>query len=194
MRICVFGASSTHIDDLYIKTVEELGEKLAKRGHSLVFGSGGTGLMGAAARGAKRGGAHICGVVPHFFKEENIEILFEECDETVLTETMRERKAVMEEKAEAFIVAPGGVGTFEEFFEILTLKNLGVHSKAIVLLNTNGYYDELDKFMRDGAEKRFVTEKCIRRYKLVATPDEALDYVENYVPTDTEPDRVKLGD
>lgn len=133
MKICVFGASSAHIDDVYIKTVEELGEKMARRGHSLVFGAGGSGLMGAAARGVKRGGGHVHGVVPSFFKERGIEKLFEDCDELTITETMRERKAIMEDLADAFIITPGGVGTFEELFEVVTLKQLNRHDKAIAL-------------------------------------------------------------
>ena len=120
MKICVFGASSAHIDDKYIQVVEKLGEEMAKRGHSLVFGCGGTGLMGAAARGVKRGGGYIHGVVPTFFKQNGVEILFDECDKVTYTQTMRERKAIMEDDADAFIIVPGGVGTFEEFFEIVT--------------------------------------------------------------------------
>ena len=80
MKICVFGAASAHIDKIYIDTVEALGEQMAKRGHSLVFGAGGTGLMGAAARGVKRGGGYIHGVVPSFFRDDGVEQLFDGCD------------------------------------------------------------------------------------------------------------------
>ena len=91
MKICVFGAASAHIDEIYIKTVEELGYKMAERGHSLVFGAGGTGLMGAAARGVKRGGGYIHGVVPSFFREKEIEQLYDKCDKMTYTDSMRER-------------------------------------------------------------------------------------------------------
>ena len=133
MKICIFGAASAHIDDIYIKKVEELGELLAKRGHSLVFGAGATGLMGAAARGFKRGGGFIHGVIPKFFREESVELIYEDCDKITYTETMSERKKTMEDECDAFIVTPGGIGTFEEFFEVLTLKQLGRHQKAIVI-------------------------------------------------------------
>ncbi len=194
MRICVFGAASAHIDDIYIKTVEKLGEEMAKRGHSLVFGAGGTGLMGAAARGVKRGGAHIVGVVPTFFKTQGVEQLYDECDETVYTETMRERKAIMEDMAEAFIVVPGGVGTFEELYEIITLKQLNRHDKAIVILNIENYYGELEKFMRVAADRKFITESCLTLYKICGTIEETLDYLDNYIPVSIPFSRTKTGE
>lgn len=194
MKICVFGASSEHIDRSYIEAVESLGEKMARRGHSLVFGAGGTGLMGAAARGVKRGGGYIHGVVPSFFKERGIEKLYGECDEITYTETMRERKAIMEDDADAFVVAPGGVGTFEELFEIVTLKQLNRHDKAIVFLNTNGYYDELFSFMNTVKDEKFVTESCLKLYEVFKTPDEVIEYLENYVPVSIPFTRTKLGE
>ena len=139
MKICVFGAASAHIDNIYIRAVEELGEKMAKRGHSLVFGAGATGLMGAAARGVKRGGGKIHGVIPDFFRDEEVEAIYEGCDKITYTENMSERKRVMEDEADAFIITPGGIGTFEEFFEVLTLKQLGRHDKTMAILNISGY-------------------------------------------------------
>ena len=194
MKICVFGASSAHIDDNYIKIVEKLGEEMAKRGHSLVFGAGGAGLMGAAARGEKRGGGYIHGVVPTFFKENGIEELYDKCDKMTYTETMRERKAIMEDEADAFIIAPGGVGTFEEFFEIVTLKQLNRHDKAIAVLNIDNYYDELEVFMQTACERKFVTRSCISLYTIFTQIDEVLDYLENYVPQRVHFSRAKLGD
>ena len=104
MKICVFGAASAHIDNIYIRAVEELGEKMAKRGHSLVFGAGATGLMGAAARGVKRGGGKIHGVIPDFFRDEEVEAIYEGCDKITYTENMSERKREMEDEADAFII------------------------------------------------------------------------------------------
>ena len=194
MKICVFGAASAHIDKIYIEAVEELGRKMAARGHSLVFGAGGSGLMGAAARGVKAGGGFVHGVVPSFFKEDGVEQLFEECDKMTYTPTMRERKAIMEDEADAFVIAPGGVGTFEELFEVITLKQLNRHSKAIVFLNTEGYYDELEAFMRVACERKFVTESCLKLYEIKSTPDEVLDYLEGYVPADISIKKTKLGE
>lgn len=194
MKICVFGASSAHIDDKYISEVENLGEALAKRGHSLVFGCGGTGLMGAAARGVKRGGGYIHGVVPTFFRDEKVEQLYLDCDEITYTETMAERKKIMEDEADCFIIAPGGIGTFEEFFEVLTLKQLGRHDKPIAIFNIDGYYDNLEKFMRETAERKFITFKCYEMYEYFDNAEEILEYLENYTPDGTPWQKFKLGD
>ena len=182
MKICVFGAASDRIDSAYIKAVEELSEKLAKRGHSLVFGAGATGLMGAAARGFKRGGGRIYGVIPEFFKEESVELIFEDCTEITYTETMAQRKAKMEDEADAFIIVPGGIGTFEEFFEVLTLKQLGRHNKAMVLFNVEHYYDDLEKFMKTVTDRNFITFKCSDMYSVIDSDEKLIDYLENYVP------------
>lgn len=194
MKICIFGAASPRIDDIYIKAVEELGEKLAKRGHSLVFGAGCTGLMGAAARGFKRGGGFIHGVIPEFFREERVELIFEECDKITYTKTMSERKSVMEDEAEAFIIAPGGIGTFEEFFEVLTLKQLGRHEKAMVLYNIDGYYDDLEKFMQTVNERGFMNFKCGELYSVLAAADGVIDYLESYVPPESNWRKLKIGE
>lgn len=150
MMICVFGASSNELDPLYIKLTEELGEALAKRGHSLIFGGGANGLMGAAARGFTKGGGRIVGVAPRFFDKPGI--LYPACDEFVYPDTMRERKAYMEDHADAFIVTPGGVGTYEEFFEVLTLKKLARHGKPIVLYNMGGFFDKLTALIHADVE------------------------------------------
>ena len=194
MKICIFGAASAHIDDIYIKEVEKLGEKLAKKGHSLVFGAGGTGLMGAAARGFKRGGGYIHGVVPEFFRDEGVEVLFDGCDKMTYTKTMAERKKIMEDDAEAFIIAPGGVGTFEEFFEVLTLKQLGRHDKAIVIFNIESYYDDLEKFMQTVTKRKFITFKCNELYSYFTSGDDVISYLENYVPQGTPWQKLKIGE
>ena len=194
MKICIFGAASAHIDDIYIKAVEELGEKLAKRGHSLVFGAGATGLMGAAARGFKCGGGFIHGVIPEFFCEENVELIYRECSKITYTKSMAERKTVMEDDAEAFIIAPGGVGTFEEFFEVLTLKQLGRHKKAMVIFNIDGYYDDLEKFMQKVNERGFMNFKCGELYSLSDTADGVIDYLETYVPSEDNWRKLKIGE
>lgn len=178
MRICVFGAASFTIDEEYIKLVEKMGEELAKRGHSLVFGGGGTGLMGATARGVHNGGGHILGVIPKFFKEEGIESIFEHCDELVLPDTMRERKQIMEDNADAFIVVPGGIGTFEEFFEILTLKQLCRHHKPIAIYNINGYYNDIQSLMKTSISKNFVRDKCLKLYSLTEDLNELFEIIE----------------
>lgn len=194
MRICIFGAASAHIDQKYIDKVEALGEELAKRGHSLVFGCGGSGLMGASARGFRRGGGYIHGVVPSFFRDEGVEQLYLESDKITYTQTMSERKKTMEDDAEAFIIVPGGVGTFEEFFEVLTLKQLGRHEKAIAIYNIDGYYDNLEKFMQEVTERKFITFKCYELYSYFNSADELIEYLENYKPEGTPWQKLKIGD
>lgn len=194
MKICIFGAASAHIDSKYIEKVEELGEVLARRGHSLVFGCGATGLMGAAARGFKRGGGYIHGVVPSFFRDDGIEQLFNDCDKITYTQTMSERKKIMEDEADSFIIVPGGIGTFEEFFEVLTLKQLGRHDKAIAIYNIEGYYDNLEKFMREVAERKFITFACHELYSYFNDAHKITEYLENYVPTGTPWQKRKIGD
>ena len=179
MKICVFGAASNEIDQSYIEAVEVMGEMLAKRGHSLVFGAGGHGLMGAAARGAHKGGAKIYGVIPKFFKDEEVELIFDKCDELIFTETMAQRKAKMEDIAEAFIIVPGGIGTFEEFFEVLTLKQLGRHVKPIVIYDINGYYGDLINFMKNSQNERFIRDNLSLIYGYAETPEEVFDYIES---------------
>ena len=194
MKICIFGAASAHIDEIYVKKVEELGEMLAKRGHSLVFGAGATGLMGAAARGFKRGGGYVHGVIPKFFRDEGVEAIFDACDKITYTDSMAERKKVMEDDADAFIITPGGIGTFEEFFEVLTLKQLGRHDKPMAIYNIADYYDDLEKFMQTVTERKFITFKCYEMYTYFNGAKEIIDYLENYKPQGTPWQKLKIGD
>ena len=182
MKICIFGAASAQIDRCYVEAVEDLAEKMAKRGHSLVFGAGGSGLMGAAARGTKRGGGYIHGVIPKFFREERLESIYDQCDELTFTDTMAERKTTMEDDCDAFIIVPGGIGTLEEFYEVITLKQLGRHHKAIAFYNLNGYYDTLEKFMHEMSEKKFMAAACHEMYRIFTDAEELFAYLENYVP------------
>lgn len=180
MNVCVYGAASDKIDKIYVEEVEKLGREIAKRGHNLVFGAGGTGLMGAAARGVHEGGGEITGVIPTFFLEQDVEIVFPECDKVIYTKDMRDRKEKMEELADAFVMVPGGIGTFEEFFEILTAKQLEQHKKCIAVYDINGYFDELEKMMEHAIETHFVNDKCRDLYKLFKSREELFDYIENY--------------
>ncbi len=173
MNVCIYGASSTQIAQEYITDTEALGEALARAGHSLVYGAGGAGLMGAAARGMTRGGGHIVGVVPSFLKVDGI--LYEHCDEMVYTDTMRERKQIMDERSDAFIVTPGGIGTYEEFFEMYTLKQLGRHNKPIIVYNIGGYYDRLLEMLRFTVEEKFMKPGSLFLLTVATTPEEVLE-------------------
>ena len=177
MQICVYGASSNTIDEGYIRAVEALGRSMARRGHGLVFGGGAQGLMGAAARGMTEGGGTITGVAPRFFNVDGI--LYQRCTEFVYTDTMRERKAIMEERADAFVMTPGGIGTFEEFFEILTLRQLGRHNKPIAILNLNHYYDPMKVMLETAIEQNFMKPACRQLYAMFEEPEALLDYLES---------------
>ncbi len=175
MTICVYGASSDKLDRSYLAAAYELGSLIALRGDKLVFGGGNSGIMGACARGAADAAGEVLGIAPRFFDEPGI--LFDRCTDFLFTETMRERKQAMEETAEAFIALPGGIGTFEEFFEILTLKQLGRHAKPIAVLNTMHYYEPMDAMLRAAADGGFMSESCFQLFDLCRTPAEALEAV-----------------
>lgn len=178
MKICVFGASSRDLEQGYFDEAFALGAELARRGHTIVFGGGASGLMGATARGAKSRGGRLIGIAPKFFDEPGI--LDKDCDEMIFTETMSERKKAMEDMSEAFITLPGGIGTFEEFFEVLTLKQLGRHAKAMAVLNTLGYYDALEAMVQRAVDERFLTADGKDLYAMFTDVDELVSYVENY--------------
>ncbi len=190
MKICVYGASSTTIDKSYIDDGERLGAFMASKGHSLVFGGGTNGLMGAVARGVHSvGTTEIIGIAPSFFNVDGV--LFEHCTEFIYPETMRERKKIMDESSDAFIVTPGGIGTFDEFFEILTLKQLGRHNKPIAILNTNGYYNHLKSFLQNGIEENFLAEECNKLFFISDDIEALINYLETYNPEETPVSRFK---
>ena len=157
MNICIYGAASADLDQIYYDKTEQLGRLMAKRGHGLVFGGGETGLMGAAARGVAAEKGYI-----------------------LITETMRERKHLLEEKSQATIVAPGGIGTYEEFFEIFTLKSLNRLDRAIVFYNINGYYDLMKKLLEHTVKEKFMAPEIMEMCRFMENPEEILDYIENY--------------
>ena len=192
MKICVYGAASSEINESFIKAGEELGRKMVERGHGLVFGGGRNGMMGAVARGVAEKKGSILGISPKFFEENNAEVSFLECTEFIYTDTMRERKKLLDESSDAFIISAGGIGTFDEFFEILTLKQLGRHNKAIVILNINGYFNDMIRMMSHAIDKRFITTDCVELYKVVDNAEDALDYIEKYDPTDIDISKVKI--
>lgn len=175
MNICIFGASSSKLAQEYFQAAERLGELMAQGGHTLIFGGGQSGLMGAVAQGAHRHSGEIIGIAPRFFDEPGI--LYQDCTQFIYTDTMRERKAMMEERSDAFIVLPGGIGTYEEFFEILTLKQLGRHSKPMAMLNTRGYYTPMSAMLENTVDEGFMSANCMDLFGICTTPEEALEYV-----------------
>ena len=136
--------------------------------------------MGAAARGVSAENGTLIGVSPKFFTE--MDVLFDGCTELILTETMRERKGTMEDRSDAFIICAGGMGTFEEFFEVLTLKQLRRHEKPIIIYNVKGYYNHMIAMMDNAVKNKFMTDDCKRLYSVADTQEEVFEQLENYVP------------
>ncbi len=177
MKICLYGSASEKISEVYKTAVYDLAKLLAKFGHTLVFGGGCTGLMGSAARGMKAGGGGLIGVAPEFFKEGEEKVLFDEC-EMVPCNTMYERKQIMEEISDGFIVVPGGIGTYDEFFGVTATKQLKRHSKPIAVYNVNGFFDGLIKLISDGKEEGFIKEYESLFY-ISSDPVSIIKYLEN---------------
>lgn len=178
MKICVYGAASKDLAADFVEKTEDLGFKMASRGHALVFGGGGNGMMGAVAKGTHQGGGEIIGIAPRFFNADGV--FFSGCTEFHSTDTMRERKQLMEDMSDAFIVTPGGIGTFDEFFEILTLRSLGRHTKAIAVYNINGYYNALEQLLDTAVSGGFMKPEVKNLIGFFDDPDKLLDYIENY--------------
>ncbi len=178
MKICIFGASSEQIDKIYISTAESLGRAAVLRGDSVIFGAGKYGVMGAVARGAAEAKGELIGIAPRFFINDRV--LFDGCTELVFTETMRERKAEMEDRADAFIICAGGIGTFEEFFEVLTLRQLSRHTKPIIIYNVAGYYDALLAMMEKSVSEGFMSEECLKLFTVAHTEQEVFEQIDNY--------------
>lgn len=175
MKICVYGSASDEIAKEYLLAGESLGLSMARRGHTVVFGGGGRGLMGAVARGAHAGGGKIVGVAPTFFPDGAFS---PHCTAFHSTVTMRERKQLMEELSDAFIVTPGGIGTLEEFFEIFTLRHLGRTDKRIALLNTDGFFDPLLSLLKHMEKKAFLPTGDLGLLFVSEDPERILDLLE----------------
>ncbi|HOR26300.1 MAG TPA: TIGR00730 family Rossman fold protein [Opitutaceae bacterium] len=175
--ICVYCSSSDRLDAKYYAAAEALGRAMAARGWGLVYGGGKVGLMGALARTVKAGGGRVVGVIPQFMCDK--ELAYDEADELVTVITMRERKMLMEARADAFVALPGGWGTLEEIMEILTLRQLDVIRKPCVFLNQDGFYDELFRFFGKMVEERFNKPTNLSLFEVARTVDETVAFLES---------------
>ena len=187
----MYGSSSPDLEQIYYDKAFEFGRKMALKGHSLVFGGGDKGLMGACVRGLESEGGSSVGVAPRFFDLPGI--LHMGSSEFIFTDDMRERKKIMVEMADAFVILPGGVGTYEEFFETFTLKQLGQLNKPIAVLNVEGYFDILKAIMDQSIEKGFMKEVCRDLYGIFSDIDEMLEYIGNVREEPMDIYRLKLG-
>lgn len=179
--VCVYCASSQAVAPAYRAVAADLGRAIAAEGWDLVYGGGNIGLMGEVARAALTGGAHVTGVIPHRLADS--EIALEAVAELHRTETMRERKALMDERSDAFIVLPGGIGTLEELVEILTLKQLGYHSRAVIVLDAEGFWDPLIEQLRRMVDQRFAHPDLLDLWTVTADVEETLEALRTYVPS-----------
>lgn len=177
MKICIYGAASNKIDKEYLDAGFSLGLALGKQGHSLVFGGGANGMMGAVARGIKKENGHITSVAPNFFNVDGV--LYDKCSKYIYTDTMRERKQLMEELSDAFIITPGGIGTFEEFFEIFTLRQLNRHQKPIAILNTNNYYKDIIAALNHAIKENFMDKRNLDLLFVSDNNEKIIEYLEN---------------
>lgn len=172
MRICVYSGASAQVHPEFLATARALGECLAQAGHSLVYGGGSTGLMGAVANGALAYGGEVIGILPKFMAD--LEWGHPGLTELRTVENMRERKHLLLTDSDAVIALPGGCGTLEELFEAITLKQLGIYFNPIILLNTRNYYQALMAFMQQAIDERFMNQGHHAMWSMVDSVEEVL--------------------
>ena len=179
-NICVFSSSSDAVAPEYFEAAREVGAWIARKQMTLVYGGGKIGLMGAVAAAVHRHGGHVVGVIPRYLRKQ--EVAYEAADELIISKDLRERKAIMEERADAFVALPGGFGTLEEMLEILTLKQLGQHAKPVVFLNTSDFFRPLLGLFEQLYRERFTRPEHRELYHVAAAPADVFAYLEAYRP------------
>ncbi|MGY8763069.1 MAG: LOG family protein [Nitrospinaceae bacterium] len=183
--ICVFCASSNAVDKVYHQVATDLGQRIGLLGLDLIFGGGGIGLMGDVARGVHDKGGRVVGVIPEFFLNNEQPIEYAKADELIVTKDMRSRKAIMDERSDAFIVLPGGIGTLEEATEIISMKQLGLTEKPIVFINTNKFYDAFILNLNRMVELKFAKQSTLDLINVLPDPLSALEFMTAYQPQKT---------
>jgi hypothetical protein len=178
--ICVYCSSSDALSSSFFQAAAEFGALLAQRNYTLIYGGGRIGLMGAVARSVHQHGGKVIGVIPQSLQDK--EVGYTAADELIITKDLRDRKAIMEARADAFVALPGGFGTLEEIFEILTLKQLQFHTKPIVLVNTNYFYDHFIRLCEYIYEERFAKPDSRLLYHIAENPASVFAYLETYQP------------
>jgi uncharacterized protein (TIGR00730 family) len=181
--VCVYCASSTRVGAAYVELAAQLGAELARRGHTLVSGGGAQSMMGAVARAARAGGARTVGVIPTALLE--LEVGDRDSDELLVVDDMRARKGLMEQRADAFLALPGGLGTLEELFEVWVSRTLGMHAKPVVALDVDGLYAPLRAQVALMAERGFVRAPALGALQWAESVGEALDLVERGIAAPT---------
>lgn len=179
-KIAVFCGSSNGASNTYIENAKKLGKELAKRNISLVYGGASVGVMGAVADAVLDEGGQVIGIMPRFLEQR--EISHKGLSELIVVDSMHERKAKMAELADGFIALPGGPGTLEEFFEIFTWAQLGLHQKPCGLLNINHYFDPLVELFNHMVKEQFLHEKYRTMALVDVEPNQLLEKFKTYEP------------
>lgn len=178
-NICVFASSSNFLADFYYHDASELGKLIGQNGYNIVYGGSTLGMMWACAEQVKLNGGKIYGVMPK--KLVDMGCRTDNCDEFHLAEGMRDRKAKMDEISDAVIALAGGFGTLEELAEMIVQKQLGYNKKPIVILNTDGFYDNLLRFFDNIISEKFANKVSRDLFYIAHSPQDAIDYINNYV-------------
>jgi uncharacterized protein (TIGR00730 family) len=179
-HVCVFCGSQFGTNPAYAAAARDLGWELARRGHVLVYGGGRVGLMGELATAVLAAGGRVVGVIPHALSAK--EIALAEATELVVTDTMHQRKALMADRSDAFVALPGGFGTCDELFEILTWAQLGIHRKPVALLNVNGFFTPLLGWLEHVVREGLLKPKHRALLLVAETAGELLDRLEAWRP------------
>jgi len=174
--VTVYCSARENVDRVYFDTATRLGAAIAGKGWQLVYGGNDLGLMGALANAARAAGGKVIGVTPRLFVDQGV--ADQKCDELIITDTMRQRKEVVEQRGDAFIALPGGLGTLEEFFEILVGRMLGLHDKPIVLLNVADFYAPLLGMLEHAIEQRFVKPSARQFFHVAGSVELAMERIE----------------
>jgi hypothetical protein len=178
--VTVYCSSSAAVAPHYFDAARATGRAIADAGWTLVYGGNSVGLMQALADAARAAGGRVVGVTPQLLVDKRIHDTL--ADELVVTNTMRDRKALMEERGDGFLTLPGGLGTFEEIFEIIVGKQLGYHDKPIALLDVAGYFDPLLEMIEHGIEQKFIKPKVRDLYFVARTVEGAIEHFKSYQP------------
>lgn len=179
-NVCVYSSSSNELDTKYYEAAKELGVLMAQNGFNLVYGGGNLGMMGILAQAVKDFGAKVFGVLPE--KLHKIGVGDVGCDELHVTKCMRSRKEKLDVLSDAAVALAGGFGTLEELSEMIVQKQLAYSDKAIVILNTDGFYDDLLKFFDKLIAENFAKDEMQAAYYIAKTPSEVIKYLKNYKP------------
>lgn len=174
--VCVFCGSRNGHDEDHSIAAHQLGAALAYRGWSLIYGGGNIGLMGTMARSALVAGGEVIGVIPRSLLE--VEVGLRDATELIVTDTLRIRKAIMDERSDAFMALPGGFGTLEELLEVLTLRQLHFHNKPIIIVNLNNFFDPLINLFEHLHRAGYVEERQLKLFEVVESIDGALRYLD----------------